>query len=89
MGREKVVFLPREHRWETGYKPRNIQIARHADIVHCIVLAALPPNYTGAKYTFPFCYHCATARPPHVKSGGCWTAKYAERIGKQAKWWIV
>jgi len=36
---------------------------------------------------FPFCYHCKSNL--HVKSGGCWTAKYAERLGKPAKWHLV
>lgn len=29
---------------------------------------------------FHGCYHCE--EPNHVKSGGCWTVKYAKKLGK-------
>lgn len=76
---------PATHAWETGYKPRNLLIARDSDTVHCIVVAELPASYTGMR--FDYCYHCRTSE--HVKSGGCWTAKQAERLGKRAAWHVV
>lgn len=85
LGREKLIFPPKTRAWATGYKPRNIQIAEASDVVHCIVVAALPASYTGMR--FDFCYHCNT--DAHVKSGGCWTAKYAEKLGKPARWHVV
>jgi hypothetical protein len=72
-------FPPRNHTWSGGYRPRNIQIAEAADKVICITVKELPPDYKGMK--FGLCYHCRTDE--HVKSGGCWTVKYArEKLGK-------
>lgn len=67
-----LVFKPRNFHWSTGYKPRNLQIVKHSDAVLCITLAELPLIYSGPDYG-P-CYHCHGRNPPHVKSGGCWTA---------------
>ena len=75
---EPFVFPPRTRNWE-GYKARNIQIAEKSDEVHCITLKVLPESYTGMR--FLICYHCMTT--DHVKSGGCWTMKYAEKLGKR------
>lgn len=77
----KVPYIehkPRSLSWETGYKPRNILIAEDSDKVACITLANLPVQYTGMR--FDCCYHCHTT--DHVKSGGCWTVKYAKSLGK-------
>lgn len=75
-----VEFPPKTHQWSTGYKPRNIQIAKASDAVFCITVKDLPLGYDGMK--FPLCYHCGTK--DHVKSGGCWTVKYAiKKLGKQ------
>jgi len=85
LGREMEIFPPKTLHWDTGFKPRNIEIASLADIVHCIVVRELPPNFTGMRHQL--CYHCNTK--DHVKSGGCWTAKYAERLGKPAQWHLL
>ena len=69
------IFPPATHTWATGYKPRNLKIAQHSDIVHCIVVATYPPGYDGMR--FNYCYHCKTS--DHIKSGGCWTALRCER----------
>lgn len=82
---EARIFLPEVHEWARGYKPRNILIAEASDIVHNIVVARYPPTWTDMR--FEACYHCITTT--HVKSGGCWTAKYAKRLGKPAYWHIV
>lgn len=71
-------FPPANRSWEQGYKARNILIAEVADKVISIVVKVLPPGYTGMR--FKLCYHCKT--DSHVKSGGCWTAHYAARLGK-------
>jgi hypothetical protein len=71
-------YPPETLSWETGYKPRNLRIARASDIVVCITLRRLPPGYAGMR--FDRCYHCGT--DTHVKSGGCWTMKQARKMGK-------
>lgn len=77
-GLRVTEFLPKSLRWSGGYKERNIQIAEHADEVWCITVKELPPDYVGMR--FKLCYHCGTS--DHVKSGGCWTVKYAKSLGK-------
>ena len=57
-----------------GYRSRNILIAKMADLVVCIT----PLNYPDGRKGW--CKHC---RDHHVSSGGCWTARYAEKIGKR------
>lgn len=79
------IFPPKKLRWEDGYKPRNMEIVRASDEIHCITLKELPENYKGMR--FDFCYHCNTN--DHVKSGGCWTAKQAQKQGKKALWHIL
>jgi len=86
IGAAKLIFPPKARSWNDGYKPRNIQIAKASDIVHVIVVATLPSTYTGMR--FSSCYHCGTT--DHVKSGACWTARYAiRRFGKSAIWHII
>jgi len=85
LGLTPLIFPPKSHNWSTGYKPRNIQIAQASDIVHVIVLSKLPDSYQGRRFTY--CYHCKTDE--HVKSGACWTAKYAISLGKRAIWHII
>ncbi len=75
LGLTITVFKPVSFSWETGYKPRNLRIARGSDIVHCITVDRLPESFSGMR--FPSCYHCHTSG--HVKSGGCWTMKKAAR----------
>lgn len=70
LGRESRIYAPKRLSWSGGYKERNEQIAADSDEVHCIVVAAYPPNFTEMK--FGMCYHCKTNG--HIKSGGCWTA---------------
>lgn len=77
-----LIFPPKDKSWATGYKPRNILIAENSDIVYVIVVKELPAAYAGMK--FKLCYHCGTTS--HVKSGGCWTAIHAQKIGKRAIW---
>lgn len=78
LGLTVTEFLPKTHSWASGYMPRNLLIAQHSDIVHCITVDHLPPKYDGM--TFKLCYHCKT--DTHVKSGGCWTMMQARKIGK-------
>lgn len=85
LGRSKIIFAPKVNSWQYGYKPRNIDIAITSDIVYSIVISSLPPEYRGMR--FSSCYHCKTS--DHVKSGGCWTAHYAKKLGKPAIWHII
>lgn len=71
-------YYPSTLRWSGGYKERNIEIAEASDRVVCIVVREYPDDYKGMR--FNYCYHCGTS--DHIKSGGCWTRKYAEKIGK-------
>jgi hypothetical protein len=80
--RGTVIFPPLTRRWSDGYMPRNVQIAETADVVHCLVVKTYPATYTD--FRFDYCYHCHTRT--HVKSGGCWTAKRAQGLGKPAFW---
>lgn len=70
-------FLPTKLEW-SGYKARNLKIARRSDRVVCITVAKYPPSYKGMK--FSMCYHCNTTL--HIKSGGCWTVRKAIELGK-------
>lgn len=78
LGLTTVEHPPKVMSWERGYKPRNMQIAKDSNEVVCITVKELPPGYTGMR--FKLCYHCGTNA--HVKSGGCWTVKYAQSLGK-------
>lgn len=81
LNRAMLIYPPKALDWSSGYKPRNLLIARDSDVVHCIVVDHLPSDYRGM--TFSGCYHCHTTE--HVKSGGCWTAKR----GKEGVWHII
>lgn len=81
-----IIFRPASRAWSTGYKPRNLLIAERCDVLHNIVVDSYPPGWTGM--TFDFCYHCGKDAG-HVKSGGCWTAKQARRLGKPAHWHVI
>lgn len=78
-------YPPKTRNWNGGYKPRNIKIARASDRVVCITVRSLPKGFQGMR--FAFCYHCNTDR--HVKSGGCWTTKYARKLGKEGTTLVV
>lgn len=72
-------FPPKARNWNE-YKRRNIQIADFATRVVCITVRELPPNFIAGGWEH-YCYHCKT--DTHIKSGGCWTVKYArEKLGK-------
>lgn len=80
---DTIEYPPKVHRWEGGYKQRNLQIAQMSDEVICIVPLYLPESYTGMK--FGVCYHHdshETNIPNHVKSGGEWTGLQAAKLGK-------
>jgi hypothetical protein len=78
-GRSAIIHAPQCLTWEKGYKPRNIKIAQDADVVHVLVVARPPGG------TLSYCYHCGTN--DHVRSGGCWTGKYARtELGKE---WVT
>lgn len=81
MGLRTREFPPKRYTWTGGYKDRNILIAEYCTEAVCITVKELPPGYTGMR--FPLCYHCGTK--DHVKSGGCWTVKYARLIGKPGR----
>lgn len=85
LGLETFIYPPKTLSWDTGYRPRNIEIAKKSDEVYCITVDKLPPGYVGMK--FNSCYHCGTS--DHVKSGGCWTTKYARQLGKKGETIVI
>jgi|307.fasta_scaffold14015_5 hypothetical protein len=78
LGIEVTEYPPEKHSWEF-YRKRNIQIAKRAHKVLCFTVRTLPKNFRRRGWE-GFCYHCQTTK--HIKSGGCWTTKYARRLGK-------
>lgn len=89
LGRRAHIFEPLVQQWNPsdsiGYKARNLAIAQDCDEIHVIIPATYPETYTDRR--FKLCYHCKTS--DHIKSGGCWTAKQAEKLGKKAVWHVV
>lgn len=85
LGLSSIVYLPRNRQWSTGYKPRNLKIAHDSDEVHVIAVEGYHSGYVGMR--FDSCYHCHTNG--HVKSGACWTARQAMKLGKKAVWHTV
>lgn len=85
MGLRTVEHWPRVRSWSNGYRPRNMRIAQDADYVACITVKTLPATYTGLR--FPLCYHCGT--DTHIKSGGCWTVRYALTLGKPGRIYVI
>ena len=88
LGVEVLEFPAATSDWEHGFKPRNLQIAGESDIVACVVVKELPPSYRGRRFP-QGCYHCHTPPGDHVKSGGCWTMKQANRLGKPTELVVV
>ena len=95
-----LIFPPKIHAWEGGYKQRNIQIAEASDVIYVIVVSELPPGIPPDPWNKNGCYHCANRwktgklqsgfQKKHVKSGACWTAWYAiETLGKEAHWIVI
>lgn len=85
LGIPKIIHAPTRMQWsgDGGYSDRNLKIARDSDVVVCVVVAVLPLGYSGMR--FRTCYHCRDRCPPHVKSGGCWTAWKA----RAQEWHII
>lgn len=93
-GLPTMIFAPKVRQWSAkgGFRDRNLEIARHSDLVLVIVVRKLRGSYDGMP--FPTCYHCSRHRnncedAGHVKSGACWTAWEAVRLGKRAEWFVV
>ncbi len=85
MGYEKIIHKPRTKKWATGFKPRNLLIAKDSEVIYVILVKEYPPEYTGRK--FELCYHCDTTE--HVKSGVCWTAWKAVKLFDIQAIWII
>lgn len=82
---EKRIHLPAKRQWEGGYKQRNLLIAEDSDELHIVLATAYPASYAGTR--FPRCYRCGT--DSHIKSGACWTARVAKRLGKPVFWHLI
>jgi hypothetical protein len=88
LGFKTFEFAPRVNSWGApgGYRDRNLQIAKKCDHVAVIVLRHLKAS-SPKGFVFPACYHCEGQSDypgPHVKSGGCWTARRA-----QSREWVI
>ena len=81
------IKSPKQHKWdaEYGFKQRNLDIAKDSDIIYVILSDSFPFDFKKKKFTY--CYHCKTS--DHIKSGACWTAHQAIKLGKKAEWVIV
>lgn len=78
-GLDYIGCPPQFKTWQS-FKRRNIEIATIADRVACITVRTLPSGFKEGGWE-RYCYHCKT--DSHIKSGGCWTVKYArEKLGK-------
>ena len=79
--------VPKQKTWNStyGYKQRNLDIAKDSDELHVILVDKYPEDYKGMK--FNKCYHCNSDK--HIKSGACWTAKQAEKLGKKVYYHII
>lgn len=88
LGRGILEFPPYRNRNTWNYfKARNIQIAEASTRVVCITVKTLPPGFREGGWE-RYCYHCKT--DSHIKSGGCWTVKYArEKLGKPGEIIVV
>lgn len=66
-----------------GFRSRNIQIAEACDILYCIVpKKSHEAEFQGVYGSYPdFCRHCEVYG--HPTNGGCWTMKYAKKLGKE------
>jgi len=85
LGMKVTEFLPKDRSWQTGFKPRNLQIARESDAVHCITVSKIPE---GAIVTNDVpCFHCGA--DDHRRNGGCWTVKRAREMGKPVKVHVI
>jgi hypothetical protein len=90
LGLGMIIYTPTRLTWEPGpgyigFKERNISIATASEIVHVIVVKSLPGSFQGMKHDL--CYHCNVTS--HIKSGGCWTGKHAQGLGKPSIWWEI
>lgn len=89
MGLEVIEHEPEVLQWnpigKKGFMARNLDIARDSEVVYSIVVDELPRDYRGMR--FELCYHCN--RKDHVKSGGCWTAKQAVKLGRRGEIIII
>lgn len=84
LGLELYIYPPYAHTWH-HYKNRNMMIAKKSNEIYCITIKEYPPEYNDMK--FDLCYHCKVTT--HVKSGGCWTTKYARSLGKIGKTLVI
>lgn len=85
LGIELDLKIPKINQWNPeggyGYKARNLDIANDSDITYVILADSYPEGYSGRR--FSYCYHCRTS--DHIKSGGCWTGRRAQK----AEWHVV
>lgn len=83
----KYLGCPPAFKTWQSFKRRNIEIAELSARVVCITVKDLPPGFKEGGWE-RYCYHCGTHS--HIKSGGCWTVKYArEKLGKPGEIIVV
>lgn len=102
LGVSKDIKIPQQNWWERndrgpsyGFKARNIDIATVSDTMFVIVVNAYPASYKKKSFDDDaYCFHCDmpnTGKDGHIRSGGCWTGKYFERLhpGVKANWIVI
>lgn len=87
LGRKFVECAPTHNHWSCspscyGFRARNVVVANKADTVYCV-------TWSMPKQTCYHCYAILGGKDPHKVSGGCWTLRYAEKIGKDIQLVIV
>jgi len=68
------IFPPKFQNLDS-FRERNLLIAEYSDIV---LSFALPYDNNPSN----ICYHCNEITPTHIRTGGCWTTKFARMFGK-------
>ena len=82
-GLDLITHAPMRLTWQGkgGFRDRNLRIAKDSDHVLCVTVDWCPQYNSGMFLSG--CRHCDKPSrggvPPHVPSGGCWTAWAAAR----------
>lgn len=88
MGIPTLEHPPEKLQWApNGYKERNLLISNDSEELVCVAVAEYPPTFKGMR--FKHCYHHSPPATDHIKGGGCWTLRQAEKLGKKTQLVIV
>ena len=74
----EVIKTRNKHWVPQGYKERNEKIAQKAGYVYSIATKKIKDKR---------CYHCDEQN--HDRTGGCWTRRFAMKLGKEGKTIVI